>query len=175
MKKELIMMRLLSDLLPGKIGNLYSGLNYTLNVRFLLTHAVIISGIISICVTILNGAEVKSNDSSVEQVTAYRNPFSLPSGVRFEERKEMVGAYSEDAVWKEGVVASSVNGFFKSGNIVRANINGIWVREGDWVGEEQVMEIGVENVVLMGEEESARRTLPLRGDGARFEVIERVR
>ena len=66
-------------------------------------------------------------------------------------------------------MANNVNGIFKSGNIVRANIDGIWVREGDWVGEEQVMEIGTENVVLAGEEEGGREEemvheeqLPLR-------------
>ncbi len=197
-------MRLLIDLLPGKTGNLYASLNYTLNIiintgcgllseisklrkfepirlspqtsaKFLLIPAVIISGILSVCATTLIGAEVKTDDSSVEQVAAYRSPFSLPSGVRFAERAEVVGAYLEDAVWKEGVVASNVNGIFKSGNIVRANIDGIWVREGDWVGEEQVMEIGTKNIVLTGGEESAQRTLPLREDKANFEVIERVK
>ncbi len=198
------MIRLLTDILPGKIGNLYADLSYTLKVtinpdcglqseipklrkfepnglsprisaKFLLIPAIIISGILSICSTTLIGAEVITDDSSVEQVAAYRNPFSLPSGVRFAERAEVVGAYLEDAVWKEGIVASNVNGIFKSGNIVRANIDGIWVREGDWVGEEQVMEIGTKNIVLTGGEESAQRTLPLRKDKANFEVIERVK
>ncbi len=198
-------MRLLIDILPGNIGNLYADLSYTLKVtinpdcglqseipklrkfepnglsprssaKFFLIPAIIISGILSICATTLIGAEVKTNDSSVEQVAAYRNPFSLPSGVRFAEKSGVVGSYSEFAEWKEGVVASNVNGIFKSGNIVRANIDGVWVREGDWVGEEQVMVIGVENVVLTGEEEGARRTLPLRReDNANFEVIERVK
>ncbi len=161
-------MQLLSEFKPNRFSP-------QMRARFFFSLAVIISGIISICAATLNGAEVKSPDSPVEQVTAQRNPFSLPSGVRFAERVEMVGAYSEFAEWKEGAVASNVNGIFKSGNIVRANINGIWVREGDWVGEEQIVEIGVENVVLTGEEESVRRTLPLREDKANFEVIERVK
>ncbi len=175
MKKELEIMQLLSDLLPGKIVNLYIGLNNTLNARLLLTSAVIISGVMSICISTLSGSEVKANDSSAEHITVYRNPFSLPSGVRFAERTEVVGAFSEYAAWKDGAVASSVNGIFRSGNIVRANINGIWVREGDWLGEEQVMEIGTENVVLTGEEISERRELPLRGDGTQFEVVMRVK
>ena len=120
--------------------------------KFLLIPAVIISGILGVCFTTLNGEEIKADDSSVEKVNVYRNPFSLPSGVRFVEKTEAVGAYSENTEWKEGVVASSVNGIFQSGNIVRANINGIWVKEGDWVGEEQVIEIETENVVLIGKE-----------------------
>ncbi len=205
-------MRLLIDLLPGKTGNLYASLNYTLNIivntgcgllseisklrkfepirlspqtsaKFLLIPAVIVSGILSICATTLIGEEVKTNDSSVEQVAAYRSPFSLPSGVQFAKRAGVIGAYSEDAEWREGVVANNVNGIFKSGNIVRANIDGIWVREGDWVGEEQVMKISTENVVLaggegeeeVGEEEMVQRKLPLREGGTKFEVIERVK
>ena len=74
-------------------------------------------------------------------------------------------------------MASSVTGIFQSGNIVRANINGIWVKEGDWVGEEQVIEIETENVVLIGGEEKEKRNLPLRGVRGvetEFKVIERV-
>ena len=70
-------------------------------------------------------------------------------------------------------MASSVNGIFQSGNIVRANINGIWVKEGDWVGEEQVIEIETENVVLKGKE-TEQRNLPLRGVEAELKAIELV-
>jgi hypothetical protein len=87
-------------------------------------------------------------------------------------KTEAVGAYSESE-WKEGVVASSVNGIFQSGNIVRANINGIWVKEGDWVGEEQIIKIEAENVVLIGKE-TEKRNLPLRGVEAELKVIELV-
>lgn len=191
-------MRLLSDLVSWKLDNLYAKLNDTLSIfmdsncglvsensklrrfisyrltpqiraKFLLIPAVIISGILGVCFTTLNGEEMKDGGSSVEEV--YRNPFSLPSGVRFVEKTEAVGAYSEGAGWKEGVVASSVSGIFRSGNIVRANINGIWVKEGDWVGEEQVVEIETENVVLIGKE-TEKRNLPLRG--AELKVIERA-
>jgi hypothetical protein len=141
--------------------------------KFLLIPAVIISGILGVCFTTLNGEEIKDGGSSVEEVNVYRNPFSLPSGVRFVEKAEAVGAYFEGAEWKEGVVASSVSGIFRSGNIVRANINGIWVKEGDWVGEEQVIEIETENVVLIGKE-TDKRNLPLRGVEAELKVIERV-
>ncbi len=195
-------MRLLSDLVSWKLNNLYARLNDTLSVfmksdcgllsensrlrkfmsyrltpqiraKFLLIPAVIISGILGVCFTTVNGEVVKADDSSVEKVNVNRNPFSLPSGVRFEEKAGAVGAYSENAKWKEGVVASSVSGIFQSGNIVRANINGIWVKEGDWVGEEQIIEIETENVVLIGKE-TEKRNLPLRGVEAELKVIELV-
>lgn len=195
-------MKLLSDLVWRKLNNLYARLNDTLSIfmkpncglvsensklrkfisyrltpqiraKLLLIPAVIISGILGVCFTTLNGEEVKADDSSVEEVKVYRNPFSLPSGVRFEEKTGAVGAYSENGKWKEGVVASSVNGIFQSGNIVRANINGIWVKEGDWVGEEQIIEIETENVVLIGKE-TEKRNLPLRGVETELKVIERV-
>lgn len=195
-------MQLLSDVVSWKLDNLYARLNDTLNifmdlrcgllsessklrrfmsyrltpqirVKFLLIPVVIISGILGVCFTTLNGEEVKAVGSSVEKVNVYRNPFSLPSGVRFEEKAGTVGTYSEYAEWKEGVVASSVNGIFQSGNIVRANINGIWVKEGDWVGEEQVIAIETEYVVLKGEKND-KRNLPLRGVEAELEVIELV-
>ncbi|KHE93951.1 MAG: hypothetical protein K8F52_11725 [Candidatus Scalindua rubra] len=195
-------MRLSSDSVFRKLNNLYARLNGTISVfmnpdsgllsenpilrkfisyqftsqiraKFLLIPAVIISGTLGACLTTLNGEEVKTDDNSMEKVTAYRNPFSLPSGVRFEEKAETVGSYSEYAEWKEGVVASSVNGIFQGGNIVRANINGVWVKEGDWVGEEQVMEIETENVVLLGKE-NEKRNLSLRGAEDELGVIKYV-
>ncbi len=196
-------MRLFSDLISWKLDNLYARLNDTLGIfmkpncglvsensklrkfisyrltpqiraKFLLIPAVIISGILSVCFTTLNGEEIKADDSAVEEVNLlYRNPFSLPYGVGFEEKKEAVGAYSESE-WKEGIVASSVNGIFQSGNIVRANINGIWVKEGDWVGEEQIIKIETENVVLIGKEKQ-KRTLLLRGVETGLKVVELVR
>ncbi len=172
-------MRLFSDLVSWKLDNLYARLNDTLSIfmnpiraKFLLIPAVIVSGILGICFTTLNGEEIKADDSSVEEVNSYRNPFSLPSGVSFVEKTGTVGTYSEE-IWKEGVVANSVTGIFQSGNVVRANINGRWVKEGDWVGEEQIIEIETENVVLIGKEEE-KRNLPLRGIETKLEVIERV-
>ena len=199
---RLLRMRLLSDLVSWKLDNLYARLNDTLSIfvnpncgllsensklrkfmsyrltpqiraKLLLIPAVIVSGIFGVCFTTLNGEEIKADDSSVEEVNVYRNPFSLPSGVRFVEKTGAIGAFSEDTKWKEGIVASSVNGIFQSGNLVRANINGIWVKEGDWVGEEEVIEIETENVVLKGNEEE-QRTLSLRGTEAELKVIERV-
>ncbi len=192
-------MRLISELVSWKLNNLYARLNDTLSIfmkpdcgllsensrlrkfisnrltpqiraNFLLIPAVIISGILGTSFTTLNGEEVKADDSSVEKVNVYRSPFSLPSGVSFVEKTGEVGEF-ENTEWKEGVVANSVNGIFQSGNIVRANINGIWVKEGDWVGEEQVIEIETENVVLIGGEEKEKRNLPLRGVETELKVI----
>lgn len=139
--------------------------------KFLLIPAVIVSVMLGACFTTLNGEEIKADDSSVEKANVYRNPFSLPSGVRFEKKKEEVGKIFE-TVWTEGVVASHVYGIFQSGNIARANINGIWVKEGDWVGEEQVTKIETEHVVLVDKEEE--RNLPLREHETEFQVIERA-
>jgi len=118
------------------------------------------------------GELMELKDERMYSVDTTRNPFSLPSGVRFAEKTGAIGAYSE-LEWKEGVVATSVNGIFQSGNIVRANINGVWVKEGDWVGEEQVIEIETENVVLKGKE-TEKRNLPLRGVDAELKAIELV-
>jgi hypothetical protein len=162
--------------LPSENSKLRGFMSYLLTpqirAKFLLIPAVIISGILGVCFTTLNGEEIKDDDSSVEEVNVYRNPFSLPSGVSFVEKAETVGEF-ENTEWKEGVVASSVSGIFQSGNIVRANINGVWVKEGDWVGEEQIIEIETENVVLIGKE-TEKRTLPLRGVDAELKVIELV-
>ncbi len=172
---RLFKIRLLSDLVPWKLKRCMS-YRYASRMRtqFLLIPAVIITGVLSACFTTLYAEEVKIDDNTVEKATVYRNPFSLPSGVRFEERTEAVSDYSEYTEWQEGVVASSVNGIFQSGNIVSANINGIWVKKGDWLGEEQVLEIETENVVLIGKE-NEKRNLPLRNVENGLKVVELVK
>ena len=161
-------MRLLSDLVSRKLEN---RLTPQIKAKFFLIPAVIVSGMLGACFTALSGEEIKTDDNSVEKANVYRNPFSLPSGVRFEKKKEEVGKIFE-TVWTEGVVASHVYGIFQSGNIAKANINGIWVKEGDWVGEEQVTEIETEHVVLV--EKGEKRNLPLRDFGTELQVIERA-
>jgi hypothetical protein len=162
-------MRLLSDLVSWKLEN---RLTPQIRAKFFLIPAVIVSGMLGACFT----TEIKADDSSVKEANVYRNPFSLPSGVRFVAKTEDVGTFLEFTEWKEGVVASHVNGIFQSGNIVRANINGIWVKEGDWVGEEQVVKIKTEHVVLVGKEQEKRkkRNLPLRELATELHVSERV-
>jgi hypothetical protein len=162
-------MRLLSDLVSRKLEN---RLTPQIKAKFFLIPAVIVSGMLGACFTTLSGEEIKADDNSVEKANVYRNPFSLPSGVRFEKKKEELGAFLE-TVWTEGVVASHVYGIFQSGNIARANINGIWVKEGDWVGEEQVTKIETAHVVLVGKEQE-KRNLLLREPETEFQVIERV-
>ncbi len=145
--------------------------------KFLFMSALIISGILGVCLTDANGEERSVGGSFVEEVDIYRNrnPFALPSGVKFEEKAE-TDTFSDYTEWKDGMVASVVNGIFQSGDIARANVNGIWVEEGDWLGEEQVLEIGTGHVVLIGNE-NAKRTLPLRSFGSETElkIVARVR
>ena len=162
-------MRLLSDFVSRKLEN---RLTPQIKAKFFLIPAVIVSGMLGACFTALSGEEIKADDNSVKKTNVYRNPFSLPSGVRFEKKKEELGAFLE-TVWTEGVVASHVYGIFQSGNIARANINGIWVKEGDWVGEEQVTKIETAHVVLVGKEQE-KRNLLLREPETEFQVIERV-
>ena len=71
-------------------------------------------------------------------------------------------------------MASSVNGIFQSGNIATANINGVWVKKGDWVGEEQVTDIKKDSVVLEDKEKKKRKLL-LQGVETELKVIERVK
>jgi len=130
---RLFRIRLLRNLVSWKLDSLYVRLNDTFTIfmgphygllsgisklrkcvscrhasrmraQFLLIPAVIISGVLSTCFTTLNAEEVNADDNPVEKVTAYRNPFSLPSGVRFEEKTEAVSDYSEYTEWQEGVV-----------------------------------------------------------------------
>lgn len=145
-----------------------------IRVKSLFLISVITIGILSACFTALNGEEVEDSEISVKDEELERNPFSLPTDVSFVKKKEEVGTYSKNTEWKEGVVASSVNGIFQSGNIATANINGVWVKEGDWVGEEQVTDIRKDIVILIGKEKE-RRELPLRGVETELKVIERVK
>ena len=164
-------MRLLNDLVSWKLEN---RLTPQIRAKFFLIPAVIVSGMLGTCFTTLNGEEIKADDSFVEEANVYRNPFSLPSGVRFEKKTEEVGSFLELTVWEDGVVANHVNGIFQSGNILRANINGVWVKEGDWVGEEQVAKIETEYIVLVGKDQE-KRNLPLRElETTELQVIERV-
>ena len=164
-------MRLLSDLVSRKLENRFTP---QIRAKFFLIPAVIVSGVLGACFTTLDAQEIKADDSFVKEANVYRNPFSLPSGVRFEKKKEELGTVLE-TVWTEGVVASHVYGIFQSGNIAKANINGIWVEEGDWVGEEQVTEIETEHVVLVEKgDKPEKRNLPLRDFGTELQVVERV-
>jgi hypothetical protein len=119
--------------------------------------------------------EAETNDNSVKGEALYRNPFSLPTGVKFVEKGNRVspGFSSEnESTWDPEEVASSLSGIFQSGNIVKANINGKWMKKGDWLGEEQIVEIREDTVILIGKE---KRTLSLEGVEAELKVNERVK
>lgn len=144
----------------------------------ILLLAVITIGILNVCSTALNGDETEDIKGTVEMEKTYRNPFSLPAGVGFvKKEKEKIkesGIYSEFTEWSEGEVASSVSGIFQSGGVLMANINGKWVSAGDQVGEEHVLEIREDAVVLMGKG-NEKRELSLQDTDADLKVINRVK
>ncbi len=139
---------------------------------------IIIIGMLSICFTTLNGNEAEKSKDVVERGEKFRSPFSLPAGVGFvqnekNKKKEDV-FYLGFNKWKEGEVADRVNGTFQSGKNTMANINGRWVKEGDQVGEEYVLEIRRDAVVLMGKEK-VKRELSARGAETNLKVIKKVK
>lgn len=155
-----------------------------------LLAAIISFGIISVCITCFGKerekgdenplAEEKAEDNessvavNVERLN--RDPFSLPAGVGFLEKKKegKAGVSSLYTEWKEGVVASNLNGIYQSGKNITASINGVWVKEGDLVGEESVVEIKLDSVILGGKD-GKQRALSLKGIGSELKVIEKVK
>ncbi|ODS33268.1 MAG: hypothetical protein SCARUB_01589 [Candidatus Scalindua rubra] len=118
-----------------------------------------------------------SEGDSVEAEKTDRDPFSLPVGVRFREKKKEKRdgvILSANQEFPEGMVASNLNGIYQSGKNTTANINGIWVKEGDWVGEEQVIDIQEDNVIL-SREDGEKRTLSLQEAESELKVIKRVK
>jgi hypothetical protein len=125
-----------------------------IRVKSLLLLNTIIIGTLCVCFTTLNGDEVEDRKDAVEMGKKYRSPYTLPAGVGFVEnendKKKEESFYSNE--WKEGEVANSVNGIFQSGKNTMASINGKWIKEGDQAGEEYVLEIRRDAVVLMGKD-----------------------
>jgi hypothetical protein len=152
--------------------------------------AIISFGIIGVCITCFGKEREKGDESPVAEEKAENNedsvavkverlnrdPFSLPAGVSFLEKKkkEKAGDTSVYTEWKEGVVASNLNGIYQSGKNVTANINGVWVKEGDLVGEERVIDIRWDSVILGGKG-GVKRALSLKGIGTELKVIEKVK
>ncbi len=120
-------------------------------------------GVVGFCFTFLNGEEVGENEEPVEIEQLHRNPFSLPKGVR-----------SEIPKWKKGEVAKNVNGVFKSGKDMQANINGKWTKVGNEIGEERVLEIRNDAVVMIGNE-GEKRVLLLPWTETDLKVIKKVK
>ena len=153
--------------------------------------AIIITfGIISICISSFGNEREKGDESPVVEKKTEKNedsvavkverldrdPFSLPAGVGFLEKKKegKAGVSALYTEWKEGMVASNLNGIYQSGKSVTANINGVWVKEGDLVGEDSVVEIRRDSVILSGKD-GEKRALSLKGIGSELKVIEKVR
>ncbi len=113
----------------------------------------------------LNGDEVEEDSKSSEgtEVKVYRSPFSLPEGVN-----------SGFETFQEGEVAESVIGIFRSGSNVRAVINGKWTAEGDQIGEEEVLEIRKDAVVMVGKE-GAKRELLLPWTETDLKIVNKVK
>ncbi len=103
------------------------------------------------------------NGSSADTEIVHRSPFSLPKGVR-----------SDSETFDKGEVAESVIGIFRSGTNVRAVVNGIWTAEGDKIGDELVLEIRRDAVVMVGEE-GKKRELLLPWTETDLKVIKKVK
>ncbi len=131
--------------------------------KYLFIPTAIVAGVIGVGFANLNGGDVKDSKEFVEAEIVGRSPFSLPEGVR-----------SGFETFKEGEVAETVIGIFRSGTNVRAVINGKWTSEGDSIGDEKVLEIRRDAVVMVGEE-GEKRELLLPWTEADLKVIKKVK
>jgi hypothetical protein len=128
----------------------------------------------SVCVAGIHGDGVNRDSNPLKDEESMRDPFALPLEVNFLKKLQAAeNAYSESEEWIEGMVASNVKGIFRSNGKSIANINHVWVETGKWVGEEQVIAINRDSVVLSGKS-GAERTLLMQEDGARFETTKRI-
>ena len=155
-------------------------------VKFYILPIILFLGTLGTGLPAINGEDTKSieaqnaestkNDSVVKEEgeALYRNPFFLPTGVTFVEKQKRLssGFSSESETWDPDEVPSNLSGIFQSENIVKANINGKWMKKGDWLGEEQVVEIREDSVILAGKE---KRSLSLEGVETQLKVTERVK
>lgn len=164
-----------------------SSFKLQIRVKFYLLSMVLFLGTLSTGLTAINGEDTKSieaqnaesikNNSVVKEEgeALYRNPFFLPTGVKFVEKEKRLSpgfSAEKESTWDPEEVASSLSGIFQSGNIVKANINGKWMKKGDWLGEEQIVEIREDTVTLIGKRE---RSLYLEGVETELRVNERVK
>ncbi len=139
-------------------------------IKLFLFTAVIILNVLCICVADMHGEGVNSDPGHSKDEESVRGPFTLPPEVNFlKKAQETADAYSESAVWKEGMIASSVKGIFQSGGRSMANINHVWTETGNWVGEEQITGIYKDSVVLKGKN-GVKRTLFLQEDKDKAEL-----
>ncbi len=139
-------------------------------IKLFLFTAVIILNVLCICVADMHGEGVKIDPGHLKDKESVRGPFTLPPEVNFlKKAQETADAYSESAVWNEGMSASSVKGIFQSGDRTMANINHVWIETGNWVGEEQVTDIYRDSVVLKGKN-GVKRTLFMQEDKEKAEL-----
>ncbi len=110
-----------------------------------------------------NNNDVKDSNGPVESEKVDRNPFSLPKGV-----------HSGFTGFEKGEVAKGVIGIFRSGKNVRAVINGKWTAEGDQIGDEKVLEIRRDAVVMTGKE-GGKRELFLPWTETGLKIIKKVK
>jgi hypothetical protein len=133
-----------------------------INKYFFIPTAIVV-GVLGVGFANLNGDDVKDNKGPVGTEKVSRSPFSLPEGVR-----------SEVETFREGEVAETVIGIFRSGANVQAVINGKWTSEGGSIGDETVLEIRRDAVVMVGEE-GKKRELLLPWTKTDLKVIKKVK
>ncbi len=135
--------------------------------KYLFILTAIVVGILGVSFVDSNGDDVNSSvESSVKSTDTekiHRSPFSVPDGIR-----------TKRETFKKGEVAESVIGIFRSGTNVRAVINGKWTAEGDKIGDEKVLEIRRDAVVMVGKE-GDKRELLLPWTETDLKVIKKVK
>lgn len=135
----------------------------------------IIVGIFVAGVMAYGAEKTKENRDSKKEEKPVYDPFSLPGGVGFkkEEGAEVEG-FSLSKEWEEGMYPSHVNGIFLSGRGSAAIINRVLVKEGSWVGDEQIIEIKKDAVVL-ARKDGTQRILPFNRGKLDVKVSKRIR
>ena len=131
--------------------------------KYILIPTAIVVGVLGVGFADLNGDVIKDSKGPVEAEKVNRSPFSLPEGVR-----------SGFETFKEGEVAETVIGIFRSGPNVRAVINGKWTSEGDSIGDEKVLEIRRDAVVMVSGK-GVKRELLLPWTDTGLKVIKKVK
>jgi hypothetical protein len=139
------------------------------NLKYHILFAVMILVILVACNTFLGNQEEKNDQGSTEeQSLERRNPFSLPTGIRFEEEKKNLNYGSNP--WEV------IYGISIIGGKVMANIEGKWVEEGDWVGEEQVVKIKKdEKEVVLVDKDGKERIISVYGGNMVIKSDKRVK
>jgi len=157
-----------------KFQTLLSRIMKRSKIKLFLFTTIIILNILCICAEDMHGDSVNVDLDHSEDEVSVRGPFTLPPEVNFlKKAQETTDACSESGEWKEGMIANSIKGIFRSNGKSIANINHVWVKTGNWVGEEQVTEIYEDRVILSGNN-GVERTLLMQEDGARLKITKRI-